>query len=143
VRHDRSTGEVTIVTSAARSHSEDIDLRQRRYVITQSVRIVCVVLAAALPVALAWKGALLAGAVLLPWFGVVMANAGPTVGRKRRTALVGRPVEPEPLRTAIEPGRVIDQDPDQDSAQDQVPREQLRRDQVHRDQVHRDQVHRN
>lgn len=110
VRHGRSTGGVTIVTSAGRSHSEDIDLRQRRYVMTQSVRIVCVVLAAALPVDLAWKGVLLAGAVLLPWFGVVMANAGPTVSRQRPTALVGRPVEPEPVRIAIEPGRVIDQD---------------------------------
>ena len=110
MRHDRSTGGVTIVTSAGRSHSEDISLRQRRYVITQSVRIVCVVLAAALPVGLGWKGVLLAGAVLLPWFGVVMANAGPTVGRARKTALVDRPVEPQPLRIAIEPGRVIDQD---------------------------------
>jgi hypothetical protein len=48
--------------------------------------------------------------VLLPWFGVVMANAGPTVGRPRKTALVDRPVEAQPLRIAIEPGRVIDQD---------------------------------
>jgi hypothetical protein len=111
VRHDRSTGGVTVVTSAGRSHSEDIDLRQRRYVITQSVRIVCVVLAAALPVPLAWKGLLLVGAIALPWFGVVMANAGPTMGRARRTAMVDRPVPTEPLRIAIEPGRVIDQDP--------------------------------
>ena len=119
MRHDRSAGDVTIVTSAGRSHSEDISLRQRRYVMTQSVRIVCVVLAAALPVDLAWKSVLLAGAVLLPWFGVVMANAGPTVTRKRRTALIARPVAPEPVRIAIEPGRVIDQD---DLSRDQVRR---------------------
>ena len=110
MRHDRSAPEVTIVTSAGRSHSDDINLRQRRYVLTQSVRIVCVVLAAFLPVPVAWKGLLILGAVLLPWFGVVMANAGPTVGRRRRTAMVDRPVEVQPLRTAIEPGRVIDQD---------------------------------
>jgi hypothetical protein len=110
VRHDRSTGAITVVTSAGRSHSEDIALRQRRYVISQSVRILCVVLAAALPVPLAWKGLLLVGAILLPWFGVVMANAGPTVGRARETALVDRPEPVQPLRIAIEPGRVIDQD---------------------------------
>ena len=110
MRHDRSAQQVTIVTSAARSHSDDIDLRQRRYVLTQSVRIICVVLAAFLPVPVEWKGVLIAGAVVLPWFGVVMANAGPTVGRARRTALVDRPAQPEPVRIAIEPGRVIDQD---------------------------------
>ena len=110
VRHDRSSADVTIVTSAGRSHSEDIDLRQRRYVITQSVRIVCVLLAAALPVPVAWKALLLLGAVALPWFGVVMANAGPTVGRRRRTAMMEhRPAE-QPERIAIEPSRVIDQD---------------------------------
>ena len=110
MRHDRSTGDVTVVTSAGRSHSDDISLRQRRYVITQSVRILCVVLAAALPVSLEWKSLLLVGAIALPWFGVVMANAGPTVSRSRKTALIGRPVTPEPLRLAIEPGRVIDQE---------------------------------
>ena len=109
MRHDRSSAEVTIVTSAGRSHSDDIALRQRRYVMTQSVRIVCVILAAALPVPVAWKALLLVGAVALPWFGVVMANAGPTVSRRRKTALVDRPVE-QPVRIAIEPGRVIDQD---------------------------------
>ena len=110
VRHDRSAEHVTVVTSAGRSHSDDITLRQRRYVLTQSVRIVCVVLAVALPVPVVWKTLLLLGAVALPWFGVVMANAGPTVGRSRKSALVDRPAQPQPLRTAIEPGRVIDQD---------------------------------
>ncbi len=109
MRHDRSTGEVTVVTSAGLSHSDDIALRQRRYVMTQSVRIVCVILAAALPVPVVWKGVLLFGAVVLPWFGVVMANAGPTASRSRSNALVDRPVE-QPVRIAIEPGRVIDQE---------------------------------
>ena len=110
MRHDRPTSEVTVVTSAGRSHSDDITLRQRRYVLTQSVRIVCVVLAVALPIPVAWKTLFLFGAVALPWFGVVMANAGPAVGRRRKTALVARPVE-QPVRIAIEPGRVIDMDP--------------------------------
>ena len=109
MRYDRSSADVTVVTSAGRSHTDDISLRQRRYVLTQSVRIVCVILATALPVAVEWKIVLIFGAVVLPWFGVVMANAGPTVNRSRTTALVDRPVE-QPERIAIEPGRVIDQD---------------------------------
>lgn len=107
-RHHRP--EVAVVTTAGRSHSSDIDLRQRRYLITQFCRMVCVVLAVALPVPVAWKAAFIAGAVVLPWFGVVMANAGPTAApRGERNSLVDRAVE-QPVRIAIEPGRVIDAD---------------------------------
>ena len=110
MRQDRSVPDVAVVTAARLSHSDDISLRQRRYVLTQSVRIVCVVLATMLPVSLPWKGVLMVGALALPWFGVVMANAGPTVSRRRRTSLVDRPAAAEPVRIALEPGRVIDQD---------------------------------
>ncbi len=111
MRHDRSdTPAVASITSARLSHSDDISLRQRRYVLTQGVRILCVVLATALPVSVVWKVVFILGAVALPWFGVVMANAGPTAKSKdERNALLQRPVE-EPVRLAIEPGRVIDAD---------------------------------
>ena len=105
--HTSGSPAVTVVTSAGMSHTDDIALRQRRYVLMQSMRLACVVLATLLPVALAWKGVLILGAVALPWFGVVMANAGPTVRRKGPNALVDRQVE-QPLRLAIEPGRVVD-----------------------------------
>lgn len=103
VRHDRST-DVAVVTSAGLSHTEDIALRQRRYVLTQGVRIVCVILATVLPVPVLFKAALLFGAIALPWLGVVMANAGPTVRRKDKTALRAE----QPMHLQIEPGRVID-----------------------------------
>jgi Flp pilus assembly protein TadB len=106
VRNDRSDDTV-VVTSAKLSHTDDIALRQRRYILTQSVRVICVVLATTLPIPLIWKGVFVLGAVALPWFGVVMANAGPTVSRRRKSAMVDTPVE-QPLRIAIEPGRVID-----------------------------------
>ena len=109
MREDRPAPEVAVVTAARMSHTDDISLRQKRYVITQSVRIACVVLATMLPVSLFWKGVFMLGALALPWFGVVMANAGPTVSRRRTTALVERTVD-EPVRLAIEPGRVIDQE---------------------------------
>lgn len=106
MRNDRSDDTV-VVTSAQLSHTDDIALRQRRYILTQSVRVVCVVLATTLPIPLIWKGVFMLGAVALPWFGVVMANAGPTVSRRKNNAMVDTPVE-QPLRIAIEPGRVID-----------------------------------
>lgn len=107
-RHHRP--EIAVVTTAGRSHTDDISLRQRRYLWTQGVRMLCVLLAVALPVPVVWKAAFIAGAVVLPWFGVVMANAGPTArSRSERNSLVEREVE-QPVRIAIEPGRVIDAD---------------------------------
>ena len=113
MRFNRSTSEVAMVTSAHLSHSDDIKLRERRYILTQSMRMVCILLAALAPVPLVWKGVFLAGAIVLPWFGVVMANAGPSRHKHSRTAVVGRPAQApvaQPVRIAIEPGRVIDQD---------------------------------
>lgn len=107
--HYGARPEVSLVTSAGRSHTDDIRLRTRRYLATQSVRMACVVLAVTLPVPPVWKAAFIAGAVLLPWFGVVMANAGPTVARDGASALLVREVVP-PVRLAVEPGRVVDQE---------------------------------
>ena len=107
-RADRS--DVVRVTTAHLSHTDDIALRQRRYVMTQSVRIVCIALAVALPVAPAWKMLLMAGAIILPWFGVVAANAGPTVARRKPTSILtgGEQVEPVHTPIALTPGRIID-----------------------------------
>ncbi len=101
--------QVVSVTTARRSHSEDIDLRERRYVMTQSVRVVCVLLGALVPAPIPIKLLLFSGAVFLPWFGVVMANAGPTVEKPRENAVVAHGSLDEPVvRIAIEPGRVVD-----------------------------------
>jgi hypothetical protein len=98
------TREPTVITTAGRSGSEDRRLRQRRYAITQAVRVSCFVLAVALPVPLGVRLALVVGAFVLPWIGVVSANGGPAVDKRPRpTALVDRPV-----RIALEPGRDVD-----------------------------------
>lgn len=109
----RSDQSVT-VTTARLSHSADIALRERRYVAMQMLRVACVLLAVLLPVPLPVKGLLMIGAVVLPGMGVVMANAGPTVSPRTRTAIVDRQpadaLPEQPLRLAIEPGRVVDAD---------------------------------
>ncbi len=109
--HERDVKVVT-VTTARLSHTDDITLRERRYIATQMVRVVCVVLGVALPVPVPFRLLLFVGAIVLPWFGVVMANAGPTVARTRKTAIVDSGLTdtlPEPpQRIAIEPGRVVD-----------------------------------
>ena len=63
------------ITTAQRSSAEDMASRQRRYLISMSLRTVCFIAAVAVgPGWLRWV--LVAGAVFLPFFAVVMANAG-------------------------------------------------------------------
>jgi len=97
---------VTVVTTAGRSHTEDLGMRQRRYLLTQGVRVACLLLAATLPVPLLWKGTFILGACVLPYFGVVMANAGPV--RDRRRPRLSRHEVEQPVRRQISPGRVVD-----------------------------------
>ena len=81
-------------------------MRQRRYALTQAVRLVCFLLAVALPVPLPAKLVLIVGAFVLPWVGVVTANGGPKrEPLVRPDALIERT---EPVRIALEPGRDID-----------------------------------
>ena len=103
--------QVVSVTTARLSHSEDIALRERRYVLMQLGRLACIVLGIALPVPMPVRLLLFVGAIVLPWLGVVMANAGPTVDKQTGSAIIERgsgALPEQPLRIAIEPGRVVD-----------------------------------
>ena len=65
------------ITTAATSRNDDIAARQRRYVVSMAIRTVCFV--AAVVVGPGWlRWVLVAGAVLLPYVAVVMANAAST-----------------------------------------------------------------
>ena len=69
---------VYTITDASRPLSEDVDERQRRYLISMSIRTACLVLAVLLwghihPV---FSALLLVGAILLPYTSVVFANGG-------------------------------------------------------------------
>jgi hypothetical protein len=87
--------EVVRITGARQSLADDVRGRQRRYVISMSVRTVAVILAAVL-----WNVerhvavvALVAG-VLLPYVSVVIANAGRETVRAMPSAFVPPPVRP-------------------------------------------------
>lgn len=85
---------VYLVTSARPGHSQEMSGRLRRYLISMSVRVTCLVLA--IFVFTGWLRLVgVAAAVVLPWIAVVMANAGPTGDRDQAT-FVG------PDRVAIE-----------------------------------------
>ena len=63
------------ITTASRSHSQDVAGRQRRYLISMGIRTLCFVLTV-LFVGHWYSWVFLAGAVILPYIAVVMANAG-------------------------------------------------------------------
>jgi hypothetical protein len=66
------------ITSATRSHSDDIDARQRRYLISMGVRTVCFVgaVVAFMTTGTSWvMWILVAASFVMPYVAVVMANA--------------------------------------------------------------------
>jgi Flp pilus assembly protein TadB len=71
--------EPVLVTTARKSPRQEQRERERRYLITMGVRVVCFILAIVLfGVHLRWAAAVaVAGSLVLPWIAVVMANAGP------------------------------------------------------------------
>ncbi|MEV7181065.1 DUF3099 domain-containing protein [Kitasatospora sp. NPDC093679] len=70
-------GQVFRITGARTGLTEDVRGRQRRYVISMLVRTLCVLLAVVLwDVQRVLAFIALAGGVLLPYFAVVIANAG-------------------------------------------------------------------
>jgi len=81
----RGQQQVHLVTQARRSLSEDVSSRQRRYLLMMAIRTVCFVIAMVLFLNhLGWLTAIpAAGAIFLPYFAVVMANAGRTGGNTR------------------------------------------------------------
>jgi len=111
----RKEPEPVRITTATRSHSDDIGARQRRYVISMAIRTVCFVLAV-VSIGHWFMWVFIIASFALPYVAVVMANAG-------SAADPGGPefFEPDRDRRAIEGP---DSAPRQEHEQTQDPREQ-------------------
>ena len=70
----RGSGVVPSITSARPPLREDVHRRTSRYLLSMAIRTACVVLAVVTSGWLRWV--FLAGAILLPYLAVVLANAG-------------------------------------------------------------------
>jgi len=81
----RAKRDVVRITDAPSSLSEDIEGRRRRYLLSMGIRIVCFVSAYFAHGWLRWV--VVAGAVFIPYFAVVVANAG-------RSVRAGAPLPP-------------------------------------------------
>ena len=92
------TGDAAIrITAAAAPLSDDVSARARRYLIQMTIRVVCFLGAVAIDHWTRWV--LLAGAVVLPYVAVILANAG----RERHTDPGTYLAEPAPR--SLPPGR--------------------------------------
>ena len=76
-RAQRRDDEAVRITTASTSANADVDRRQRRYLISMGIRTLCFV--GAILVGSGWlMWTLIAGALVLPYVAVVMANASMT-----------------------------------------------------------------
>ncbi len=96
------SGEAIRITTAAANRADDIRARQKRYLLSMSLRTICFVGAVVASLAgIDWLWPfLIAGAVILPYIAVVMANAAAnlTDGFKLREADFSRPELEAPPR---------------------------------------------
>ncbi len=74
-RKTRDTTDPVRITSAGRSHSDDIRGRQRRYLFSMGIRTACFILAILFRNTPYWPY-FAVGAIFLPYVAVVVANAG-------------------------------------------------------------------
>lgn len=84
------TDEVVTITTAPQNASAEVDARQRRYAIAMTIRTLCFVFAVVFSGVLRWV--LVAAAVLLPYFAVVMANR---VNRRTAASPFETPTPPQ------------------------------------------------
>jgi DUF3099 family protein len=109
-----------LITDAARSQGDQLNSRQRRYVVMMGVRMACVVVGAILvgvqaPLLWLWLPLCGLGMVLIPWLAVLLANDRPPK-EQHRLANRFRPTQrdetpPMTLTTEPHPHKIIDVDP--------------------------------
>lgn len=99
-RRKRDDDQVVVITQAPRPHSDEMDQRIGRYLVSMAIRTVCVLLVFFVqngPARIAFAIA----AVFLPYVAVVMANAGYTrkMVRLQNTVLSGDSTPEAPEKT--------------------------------------------
>ena len=100
---DRARDEAAVrITSAPTPLADDIAARTRRYLLQMSVRVVCFLGAVAVDHWTRWL--LLAGAVVLPYIAVVLANAGRERGGDPGTFLAPPALPAAPPTAGVGPG---------------------------------------
>jgi hypothetical protein len=84
MRRKNQTETVYDISGARTSLSDDQRDRQRKYMISMTLRVIC--FGAAIFTDGPFRWVMLAGSVILPWMAVVIANAGRENGRRSAQA---------------------------------------------------------
>lgn len=98
--------EVFNVTGAQRALSDEQVSRQRRYLVSMGIRTACVLAAIVIP---GWpRWVFIAGAVVLPYLAVVIANAGKENDEPGDLGVAATPLSALPMSGHALEGTVID-----------------------------------
>ncbi|MHA7262322.1 DUF3099 domain-containing protein [Arthrobacter sp. TMN-37] len=120
-RHSRHDTDVHSISDARESHTDEMRSRMIKYSISMGIRMVCLILVFFVEGWMMWV--VIAGAVLLPYFAVIIANGGSDTSEIRHTdALLDRapareieapgpPVEAEAPGPVVLAGEIIDEEP--------------------------------
>ncbi|MDG4802169.1 DUF3099 domain-containing protein [Micromonospora sp. WMMD980] len=109
-----------LITDAPRSQDDQLNSRQKRYVLMMGIRVACLVVGAVLvgvqaPLLWLWLSLCALGMVLIPWLAVLLANDRPPKEEHRlanRFQARGRDETPPMALSAEErPHKVIDAEP--------------------------------
>jgi hypothetical protein len=97
---------VHTITGAQRALSKEQSDRTRRYLISMGIRTACVIAAIFVP---GWpRWVFIAGAVILPYLAVVIANAGRTTDEAGELGVLAQPQIALPSKATALEGVVID-----------------------------------
>ena len=89
-RQTKHNTDVHSISDAREAHSDEMRTRMIRYTVSMSIRLVCFILVFVVPYGwLSWV--MIAGAVFLPYFAVILANGGSDTSNIRHSdALLDR-----------------------------------------------------
>jgi hypothetical protein len=120
-RHSRHETDVHSISDARESHTDEMRTRMIRYSISMGIRLICFLLVFVVEGWMVWV--MIAGAVLLPYFAVILANGGSDTSDIRHSdALLERapvreieapsaPVPAEAQGPVVLAGEVIEEEP--------------------------------
>jgi uncharacterized membrane protein len=101
-------GEPVLITAAEPSLDEQLKRRQRRYLLMMSTRLACLVLAAVFYQTWWLLAIFIAGAVVLPWMAVLIANDRPPKKAEKVNRYGGHPDPGRAITASTRDSRVIE-----------------------------------
>lgn len=105
-RETQAHAESVAVTQVPEANSKELERRQRNYLISMAIRVVCFILLVVTPSP--WRWLFLVGAAVIPWFAVVIANVA--AGRNPAPEVVSTQPEATQLTAGqVVPGEVVDE----------------------------------